>query len=65
MQKRPIKATARWQVWVATEVFSVATEVFSVVTELSSSMSRPWVLCRARIWSWQGVPGSRSWLLLS
>ena len=47
MQKRPIKATTRWQVWVAIEVFSVAievfsiaTEVFSVVTELSSSVSR-------------------------
>ena len=33
MQKRPKKATARWQVWVAIEVFSVP-------TKLSGSMSR-------------------------
>ena len=46
----------RWQVWVAIEVFSVATEI-------SSSVSRMWVLCRDRIWSWQGVLGSRSWFL--
>ena len=56
MQKRPIKATTRWQVWVATEVFSIATEV-------SGSVERQWVLCHDRIWSWQGVPRSRPWLL--
>ena len=31
MQKGPIKAIARWQVW-------VVTKVFSVVTELSGTM---------------------------
>ena len=33
MQERPRKATARWQVWVPTEVFFVA-------TKLSGSMPR-------------------------
>ena len=55
MQKRPIKATARWRVW-------VATEVFSIVTEPSGSMSQQWVYCRDRIWSWQCAPGLRPWL---
>ena len=44
MQKRPKKATMCWQVWVATEVFSVA-------IKLSDSVSRQWVLCHDRIWS--------------
>ena len=43
VQKRPRKATTRWQVW-------VATEVFFVTTELSSFVSRQWVLCCKRIW---------------
>ena len=49
MQERPRKATARWQVWVATEVFSIATEKSSVATKLYGSVSRQWVLCRDRI----------------
>ena len=32
VQKRPRKATARWQVWVMTEVFSAATELFGYVS---------------------------------
>ena len=37
MQKRPKKATARWWVW-------VATEVFFVTKELSDFVSQSWLL---------------------
>ena len=37
----------------------LVTGVSLVTTELSSYVSRQWVLCRDRIWSGQGVPGSR------
>ena len=32
MQEMPRKATARWQVWVATEVFSVVTKLSGFVS---------------------------------
>ena len=51
MHKRPKKATARWRVWVMTEVFSVSIEP-------SGSMSRQGSLCRDMVLRLQAVAGS-------